>query len=160
MLLVAFSPEPCISQVPFNGRAMKTGFRPVSTPTVPVMHRAVLLTRKTPNKCFSRKYKVRNVSSKLNIRNTGNLRAKQYARHQFSRDVDHMPSCIVFFLEGSSSLVEARDGSLESASKTLSIRPHLFLECTVPSILQLPILMSVCLFVCLYLRIIRYGSIH
>ena len=28
--------------------------------------------------------------------------------------------------------MEARDGSLESVSKTLSIRPHLFLECTVP----------------------------
>ena len=27
--------------------------------------------------------------------------------------------------------MEARDGSLESLSKTLSIRPHLFLECTV-----------------------------
>ena len=28
--------------------------------------------------------------------------------------------------------MEARDGSLESVSKNLSIRPHLFLECTVP----------------------------
>ena len=36
------------------------------------------------------------------------------------------------FWEGSSSLMEARDGSLESVSKTLSIWPHLILECTVP----------------------------
>ena len=36
------------------------------------------------------------------------------------------------FWEGSSSLMEARDGSLESVSKTLSIRPHWIMECTVP----------------------------
>ena len=29
-------------------------------------------------------------------------------------------------------MIEARDGSLESVSNTLSIRPHLILECTVP----------------------------
>ena len=45
--------------------------------------------------------------------------------------MDHVPSCIVFW-EGSSSLMEAREGSLESVSKTLSTRLHLFLECTVP----------------------------
>ena len=36
------------------------------------------------------------------------------------------------FWEGSSSLMEARDGSLESVFKTLSIMPHLLLEWTVP----------------------------
>ena len=39
------------------------------------------------------------------------------------------------FWEGSSSLMEARAGSLESVSKTLSIRPHLFLERAAPLIL-------------------------
>ena len=38
------------------------------------------------------------------------------------------------FSEDSRSLVETRDGSLESASQTLSIRPHLFSECTAPQI--------------------------
>ena len=39
---------------------------------------------------------------------------------------------VSLFWKGSGSLMEARDGSLESVSKTLSIRQHLFLECTVP----------------------------
>ena len=45
-LLVAFSREPCISQSPFNGRAIKTGFRAASSPAVLIVHRAVLLTKK------------------------------------------------------------------------------------------------------------------
>ena len=96
-LLVAFSPEPSILQAPFNGRAVKTGFRAVSSPAVLIAHRAVILKRKTPKKCFSERYRIINVSSKLNIRNTGNSRAKQYAHYQWSRDVDHVPHCIVFF---------------------------------------------------------------
>ena len=48
-------------------------------------------------------------------------------------------TCLIVspFGEGSSSLMEARDGSLESVSKTLSIRPHLFLGYTVPLLLRL-----------------------
>ena len=95
-LLAAFSREPCISQSPFNGRAIKIGFGAASSAAVLIVHRTVLLITKTPNKCFSGKYKIRNVCSKLNIRNIGNSRAKQYARHQLSRDVDHVPFCIVF----------------------------------------------------------------
>ena len=79
-LLVALS-KPSALQALFNGRSMKTGFRAVGFPTVLITLTAVILTRKTPKKCFPKKHKIRNVRNKLNIRNTSSWRAKQHVRH-------------------------------------------------------------------------------
>ena len=95
-LLVAFSLEPSVSQALLNGRAMKIGFRAVSFPAVTITCWAVIWTRKTPNKGLPGNNQISNFSHKLSICNTSGWRAKQYARHQLSRDVDHVPSCIVF----------------------------------------------------------------
>ena len=90
-LFVAFSLEPSISQVLLNRRAMKTGFRAVSSHAVLITCRAVSLTRNTSNKGIPGENKISNFSNKLSIRNTSSSRTKQYVRHQLSRDVDHVP---------------------------------------------------------------------
>ena len=46
--------------------------------------------------CLPGKNKISNFSNKLSIWNTSGSRAKQYVRHQFSHEVDHVPHCIVF----------------------------------------------------------------
>ena len=89
---------------------MQAGFRAVSSPAVLIAHRAVFLTRKMPHKCLPGTCKISNFSNnKLSIRSTGSSRAKQYAHHQLSRDVDHVPPCIVFFWDSSRTLMEVRD---------------------------------------------------
>ena len=121
------------SQALLNGRAMKTGFRAVSSHAVLITCEAVILTRKTPNKGPPGKNKISNFSNKLSIRHASSSRRELSNTHVISCHMMWITCLLVSsFLEGSSSLIEARDGSLESASKTLSIRLHLYLECTVP----------------------------
>ena len=120
-LLVAFSREPSILQALFNRRA---GSGTVSCHTVLNAHKAVILTRKSPNKCLHGRYKVGNsatnsASEMLAARELSNTYA-------ISCHVMWITSCLVWSSE-CSSLMEARYGSLESASETLSIRPHLVL---------------------------------
>ena len=110
---------------------MKTGFRAVTFPAVIITCWAVTLASKTPNKGLPGNNKISIFSNKLTICSTSGWRAK--SSHVISCHVMWITCLLVSsFWEGSSSLMEARDGSLESVSKTLSIRPRLFLECTVP----------------------------
>ena len=76
--------------------AMKTGFRAVSSHAALITYRAVTLSKKTPKKGLPGKNKISNFSNKLRIQNTSSSRAKQYTHHQLSRDMNHIPSCIVF----------------------------------------------------------------
>ena len=131
-LLVAFSWEPCILQEPFNGRAIKTSFRAISSPVVLMAHKAVILTRKTPNKYFFGKYKNKKCQQQTQHPKHWQLETGELSNtHIISCHVMWSMCLPVFIIwESSHFLMEARDGSLESASKTLSIRSHLFEECT------------------------------
>ena len=133
-LFFAFSLEPSISQALLTGRAMKTGFRAVRFPAVIITCWAVIWARKISNKGLPGNNKISNFSNKLTIRKTATLAAGELSNtHVISCHVMWITCLLVSsFWEDSSSLMEARDGSLESVSQTLSIRPHLFLECPVP----------------------------
>ena len=47
-LLVAFSQESGISQARFHERAMKTGFRPVSSHAIPIVHSVIMIVISVP----------------------------------------------------------------------------------------------------------------
>ena len=111
--------------------AMKTGSRAISFPAVLITCWAVILTRKTPNKDLPGNNK--SVISATNSASATLVAGVLSNTHVISCHLLWITCLLVSsFWESSSSLMEARDGSLESVSKTLSIRPHLISECTVP----------------------------
>ena len=81
-------------ELQFNGRAMKTGFRAVSSPTVHYRTQSNHSKKENTKQMFPWKAQNKKCQQQTQHQNISSSRAEQYVYHHLSHD--HVPLCTIF----------------------------------------------------------------